>query len=134
MASIHFALGKPNLACYYLKVAIDENKKAVESLQTTETTETKSQPSLHALNKSKHYELMYSLGVGFLYAGQAAKAFDCFIEAVQQYHNEPRLWLRMAECCIICHKPVSLKKKKIYSCYNHLFKTLSFYYIFMIVE
>ncbi|XP_014206690.1 CCR4-NOT transcription complex subunit 10 isoform X2 [Copidosoma floridanum] len=41
----------------------------------------------------------------FKTSGQAAKAFDCFIEAAQQFHNESRLWLRMAECCIICHKP-----------------------------
>ncbi|XP_014206683.1 CCR4-NOT transcription complex subunit 10 isoform X1 [Copidosoma floridanum] len=103
MASIHFALGKPNLASYYLKAAINENKKAVENLQNTDNI--KPQPQLHALIKSKHYELMYSLGVSFLYSGQAAKAFDCFIEAAQQFHNESRLWLRMAECCIICHKP-----------------------------
>ncbi|XP_011494326.1 PREDICTED: CCR4-NOT transcription complex subunit 10-B [Ceratosolen solmsi marchali] len=110
IASLHFALGKPNLACFYLKSALEENKKVVDSIRTESTNNliadlSRSPPPLHALEKNKHYELMYSLGVSFLYTGQATKAFDYFIEAAQQLHNNPRLWLRMAECCIICHKP-----------------------------
>lgn len=66
-----------------------------------------SQP-LYTLGSNKHYELMYSLGVSLLYAGQASKAFDCFTEAAQRFHNHPKLWLRMAECCIFCYKQVNL--------------------------
>jgi CCR4-NOT transcription complex subunit 10 len=113
IASLHFILGKPNLACYYLKAALEENKKAVDSIKIEGTNNfiadlSQSPPPLHALERNKHYELMYSLGVSFLYTGQATKAFDCFIEAAQQLHNNSRLWLRMAECCIVCHKPVSM--------------------------
>lgn len=104
-------MGKPNLACFYLKAALEENKKVVDKVKTDGTNNTmvdSSPPPLHVLGRNKHYELMYSLGVSFLYTGQALKAFDCFIEAVQQLHNNSRLWLRMAECCIVCHKPVSI--------------------------
>lgn len=65
-----------------------------------------SQP-LYTLGGNKHYELMYSLGVSLLYAGKASKAFDCFTEVAQRIYNNPKLLLRMAECCIYNHKYVS---------------------------
>lgn len=107
IASLHFAMGKPNLACFYLKAALEENKKAIDSMKAIENSNNSQLPPLHTLGKNKHYELMYSLGVSLLYSGQPAKAFDCFTEAAQQFHNSARLWLRMAECCILCHKSVS---------------------------
>lgn len=63
---------------------------------------------LCTLGGNKHYELMYSLGVSLLHAGHASLAFDCFMEAAQKLHNNPKLWLRIAECCIYCHKPVNI--------------------------
>ncbi|XP_043686555.1 CCR4-NOT transcription complex subunit 10 [Vespula pensylvanica] len=106
MACIHLAMGKPNLACFYLQKALQENKSAVESVQIKDTDPLSSQ-SLYTLGGNKHYELMYSLGISYLHAGQASKAFDCFTEAAQRLHNSPKLWLRMAECCIYCHKPTN---------------------------
>lgn len=103
MACIHFAMGKPNLACFYLKKALQENKAAVESVEVKDSDPLVSQP-LYTINGNKYYQLMYSLGVALLYAGQAAKAFDSFLEAAQYLHHDPRVWLRMAECCISCQK------------------------------
>lgn len=37
MACIHLAMGKPNLACFYLQKALQENKNAVESVQIKDT-------------------------------------------------------------------------------------------------
>lgn len=110
IASLHFAMGKPNLSSFYLRKALEENKKAVDNGKTESTNNSTADSllPLYALGKNKHYEIMYSLGVSLLYSGQATKAFDCFIEAAQQLHNNPRLWLRMAECCILCHNSVSL--------------------------
>lgn len=103
IACLYLAMGKPNLACFYLQKALHENKCAVESVQVKDTDPLFSQ-SLYTLGGNKHYELMYSLGVSLLHAGQASKAFDCFTEAAQRLHNNPKLWLRMAECCIYNHK------------------------------
>lgn len=103
IACLNLAMGKPNLACLYLQKALHENKCAVESVQVKDTDPLFSQ-SLYTLGGNKHYELMYSLGVSLLHAGQASKAFDCFTEAAQRLHNNPKLWLRMAECCIYNHK------------------------------
>ncbi|XP_067214110.1 CCR4-NOT transcription complex subunit 10 isoform X2 [Linepithema humile] len=103
IACLHLAMGKPNLAAFYLQKALYENKSAMENIQVKDIDPLSSQP-LYTLGGNKHYELMYSLGVSFLHAGQASKAFDCFTEAAQRLHNNPKLWLRMAECCIYSHK------------------------------
>ncbi|XP_046621243.1 CCR4-NOT transcription complex subunit 10-B [Neodiprion virginianus] len=106
MACLHHAMGKPNLACFYLQKALQENKNAVESIQVKDADPFLSQP-LYTLGGNKHYELMYSLGVSLLHARRAAQAFECFTESAQKLHNSPRLWLRMAECCIYSHKPTN---------------------------
>ncbi|XP_048509069.1 CCR4-NOT transcription complex subunit 10 isoform X2 [Athalia rosae] len=106
MACLHHAMGKPNLSCFYLQKALQENKTAVESVHVKDADALSSQP-LYTIGGNRHYELMYSLGVSLLHAGRAAQAFECFTEAAQQLHNSPRLWLRMAECCIYCHKPTN---------------------------
>ncbi|XP_003487077.1 CCR4-NOT transcription complex subunit 10 [Bombus vosnesenskii] len=106
MACLHLAMGKPNLASFYLRKALHENKCALESVQVKDNDPLSSRP-LCTLGGNKHYELMYSLGVSLLHAGHASLAFDCFMEAAQKLHNNPKLWLRIAECCIYCHKPTN---------------------------
>ncbi|CAL7936013.1 unnamed protein product [Xylocopa violacea] len=103
MACLHLAMGKPNLACFYLRKALYENKCSIESVQVKDNDPLSSQP-LYTLGGNRHYELMYSLGVSLLHAGQASVAFECFMEAAQKLHNNPKLWLRIAECCIYNHK------------------------------
>lgn len=106
MACLHLVMGKPNLACFYLRKALHENKCAVESIQSKDSDPLSSQP-LYSLGGNRHYQLMYSLGVSLLHAGQASAAFDCFMEAAQKLHNNPKLWLRVAECCIYYYKPTN---------------------------
>lgn len=63
---------------------------------------------LHCLGMSRHFELMYNMGIQLLHCGKALPAFECLIEAVQIYHINPHLWLRLAECCIIAYREVCL--------------------------
>ncbi|KAL0278505.1 UNVERIFIED_CONTAM: hypothetical protein PYX00_000316 [Menopon gallinae] len=104
MACIHHYMRKPNLACFYLQKAIRENEEAIQSFPSPDPSEPLSNRPLYTLGSNKNTELMYNLGVVLLYAGKPTKAFDCFTEAVQVFHMNPRLWLRMAECCIMAHK------------------------------
>jgi len=62
---------------------------------------------LHTLNSSKKLEIKYNLGIALLHAGEPVLAFDFLTEAVRVYYMNPRLWLRLAECCIMVHKSVS---------------------------
>lgn len=101
---IHHYMGKPNLACFYLQKALQENENALKNLPKVYPAEPNSGRPLYSLGANKKHELMYNLGVVLLHAGKPEKAFDCLIEAVQVFHTNPRLWLRLAECCIMVHK------------------------------
>lgn len=63
-------------------------------------------PSLQTVAISRHYELLYNMGVQLLHCGKIQAAFDCLIQAVQVYQTNPRLWLRLAECCITNYREV----------------------------
>ncbi|XP_076267943.1 CCR4-NOT transcription complex subunit 10 isoform X1 [Rhynchophorus ferrugineus] len=95
---IHHALGKPNLACHYFQKALKED------INLNQNTQKKDDRHLYCMGSSKYHELMYNLGVSLLYAGRAAQAFDCLIICVRRYHRNSRLWLRIAECCMVVHK------------------------------
>lgn len=59
-----------------------------------------------ALQANKRYELLYNCGIQLLHIGRPLAAFECLMEAVQFYHSNPRLWLRLAECCVSANKRV----------------------------
>lgn len=49
-------------------------------------------------------EILYNLGLSKLHLKKSKEAFDCLLVSLRIYHNNPRLWLRIAEACIINHK------------------------------
>ncbi|XP_049485018.1 CCR4-NOT transcription complex subunit 10 isoform X6 [Panthera uncia] len=61
---------------------------------------------------NKRYELLYNCGIQLLHIGRPLAAFECLIEAVQVYHANPRLWLRLAECCIAANKGTAEQETK----------------------
>ncbi|CAH1100955.1 unnamed protein product [Psylliodes chrysocephalus] len=100
MGVIHYAMGKPNLACHYFQTALKEDIRIFQNLQKKDDNE----KPLHTLGGSKYHELMYNLGIALLHAGKPVQAFDSLIIAVRRYHRNSRLWMRIAECCIMVHK------------------------------
>lgn len=50
--------------------------------------------------------MKHNLGVALLHAGRPSQAFDLLVDAVRVFHMNPRLWLRLAECCIMVYKKV----------------------------
>ncbi|XP_035231469.1 CCR4-NOT transcription complex subunit 10-like [Stegodyphus dumicola] len=101
---IHFYMGKPHLGQFYMDKAIQAFDSEIKLV--TDNTESKlnSRP-LHLMSISTRYQLVYNLGMMYLQAQKFKEAFSCFIEVVQAYSSNPRLWLRIAECCIHNHKP-----------------------------
>lgn len=95
----HYAMGKPNLACHYFQTALKED------LAKTQTKESNEKP-LFKIGGSKYHEIVYNLGLALLQAGKPVQAFECLIVAVRRFHRNSRLWLRLAECCIMTHKQV----------------------------
>ncbi|KAK2564689.1 CCR4-NOT transcription complex subunit 10 [Acropora cervicornis] len=57
--------------------------------------------SLVTLGVNRRHEILYNLGIQLLFCGRPGVAFDCLLKAVRVYHTNPRLWLRLAECCIV---------------------------------
>lgn len=90
---VQFRTGKPNLGCFYFS-------KALKGY-----TESRFDNSLSSsFDNRLYYQLLYNLGLQNLYAANYTSAFDCLIEAVRFYPTNPRLWLRIAECCVNRHK------------------------------
>lgn len=117
MGVIHHAMGKPNLACHYFQLALKEDLALTSNLRKDKGLDDK---PLYTLGGSKYHELMYNLGVALLHAKRPIQAFDCLIIAVRRYHRNARLWMRLAECCIMVNKEVSNSKYFIFYNENEL--------------
>lgn len=115
MGCIHFYMGRPNLGCLYFQKALQENESAIKRLIKPDQG-VNGRP-IYTVGANFRYELLYNLGIQLLHAKKPKQAFDCLIEAVQVYQMNPRLWLRLAECCIQLHQhdnevDFRLKEKK----------------------
>ena len=62
---------------------------------------------LAVLGVNCRHTLLYNIGLQQLFLGKPSLAFESLLEAVQVYHSNPRLWLRLAEACIATHCVVS---------------------------
>uniref|UniRef100_A0A671MD90 CCR4-NOT transcription complex subunit 10 n=1 Tax=Sinocyclocheilus anshuiensis TaxID=1608454 RepID=A0A671MD90_9TELE len=110
LGCIHFAMGKHNLGLFYFKKALQENDHVCAQLGDAAKKFTGI--PMCALLANKRYELLYNCGIQLLHIGRPLAAFECLMEAVQVYHSNPRLWLRLAECCITANKGSSEQETK----------------------
>uniref|UniRef100_A0AAY5EX80 CCR4-NOT transcription complex subunit 10 n=1 Tax=Electrophorus electricus TaxID=8005 RepID=A0AAY5EX80_ELEEL len=109
LGCIHFAMGKHNLGIFYFKKALQENDHTCAQLGDAKKF---TGIPMCALLANKRYELLYNCGIQLLHLGRPLAAFECLMEAVQVYHSNPRLWLRLAECCIAANKGSSEQETK----------------------
>ncbi|XP_076801147.1 CCR4-NOT transcription complex subunit 10-like isoform X2 [Clavelina lepadiformis] len=110
LAVLHFGMGKHNIGSFYMQKALQENDAAVSSATKQHHLNNSSGNSRHqqlstakplcVLNLNRRFELAYNYGLQLLYSGNPAAAFDSLLLAVHAFHANPRLWLRLAECCI----------------------------------
>ncbi|CAI5678378.1 unnamed protein product [Oreochromis niloticus] len=114
LGCIHFAMGKHNLGIFYFKKALQENDHTCAQLGDGSNGQSKKFTGIPmcALLANKRYELLYNCGIQLLHIGRPLAAFECLMEAVQVYHFNPRLWLRLAECCISTNKGGSEQESK----------------------
>lgn len=114
LGCIHFAMGKHNLGIFYFKKALQENDHTCAQLGDGSNGQSKKFTGIPmcALLATKRYELLYNCGIQLLHIGRPLAAFECLMEAVQVYHSNPRLWLRLAECCISANKGGSEQESK----------------------
>uniref|UniRef100_A0AAX7UR30 CCR4-NOT transcription complex subunit 10 n=1 Tax=Astatotilapia calliptera TaxID=8154 RepID=A0AAX7UR30_ASTCA len=112
LGCIHFAMGKHNLGIFYFKKALQENDHTCAQLGDGSNAKKFTGIPMCALLANKRYELLYNCGIQLLHIGRPLAAFECLMEAVQVYHFNPRLWLRLAECCISANKGGSEQESK----------------------
>ncbi|XP_051575668.1 CCR4-NOT transcription complex subunit 10 isoform X2 [Myxocyprinus asiaticus] len=115
LGCIHFAMGKHNLGLFYFKKALQENDHTCAQLGDSSNGPAAKKFTgipMCALLANKRYELLYNCGIQLLHLGRPLAAFECLMEAVQVYHSNPRLWLRLAECCITANKGSSEQETK----------------------
>lgn len=109
---IHFYMGKPHLGKFYTKKAIEEfenHVRAVSDQNKLSDSVLNSRP-LHLLSLTTRHQLFYNLGVQCMQGQNFHEAFKYFIEVLRLYYSNPRLWLRLAECCIQIDKPDNMEE------------------------
>ncbi|XP_032225429.2 CCR4-NOT transcription complex subunit 10 isoform X2 [Nematostella vectensis] len=101
LGCIHYQMHKYNLGAFYFRRALEENDKALSLLPHVDKNNPLCGRPLATLRLGQRHEIVYNLGIQLLFSGRPRSAFDCLIQVVQTYHTNPRLWLRLAECCIV---------------------------------
>lgn len=109
LACINSAMGKSTIAAVYFNMALEENTKAMQGLPPAGPNGLVdyNQVPLQSIGTSRFSEFVYNLGTQLLISGQPTQAFPLLVEASHTYHQNPRLWCRLAEACIAKHKNVS---------------------------
>ena len=113
LGCLHFQMQKYNLASFYFRRAIAENEKALALIGTADKSNPLNSRPLCTLSLNCRYHLLYNLGVQMLHDGRPLVAFECLIESVQVYQSNPRLWLRLAECCIMAYQMSPTEEKTV---------------------
>lgn len=98
MGLIHFHVRHYAMAARFFQHAITFDNAALQSIGTV--------PALHCMSTLRRPEILYNLGVAMLHLQRPQDAFECLMVPVRIYHNNPKLWLRLAEACIMVHKQV----------------------------
>lgn len=106
MGIIHFHVRHYAMAVRFFQHSLSFDQVATEAVDDTATTTTSIQ-QLHCVGASKRPEILYNLGVAMLHLQRPKEAFECLLVPLNYYHNNPRLWLRLAEACIMVHNHVS---------------------------
>lgn len=110
---VHFSLRKYSLSTLYLKQSLNETGKFVNKYLphkkdnediNNNTEHDSGKNNLNKLLMNNQHEIMYNLGISLLFNKQPIAAFECLHKSLEQYNQNPRLWLRLAECCIMCYR------------------------------
>lgn len=100
MGLIHFSVKHFALAVRFFQQALIFDQKAIEACKK----EFGHQLPLHCVGATKRQDILYNLGIALLYLQRPRDAFDCLLVPLNVYHKNPKLWLRLAEACIMVHK------------------------------
>ncbi|KAH8382259.1 hypothetical protein KR009_002584 [Drosophila setifemur] len=95
MGVIHLRVRHYAIAAEFFQNALNFDQQLARNLRKS---------SLQTMTSARSSEILYNLGVAMLHLRRPKEAFQCFLVPVKQFHSNPRLWLRMAEACIMEHE------------------------------
>lgn len=115
LALVHYSMHKFNLSCLYLQKSLNENLKFMQKLiENTSDDDYNNNTSTDTINFKVDYlskilmnrqnEILFNMGISYLLSKQPLNAFECLYKLVDVYKSNARLWLRLAECCIMCYR------------------------------
>lgn len=100
MGLIHFHVRHYAMAVRFFQHALTFDQTATENIGVD--------APIHAIGATKRPEILYNLGIAMLHLQRPKEAFECLLVPLNYYHNNPKLWLRLAEACIMVHKQVDI--------------------------
>lgn len=106
---IHFQLKKYEAAKYYFARAIKENEAIYDVAGPN--GKTIREVRLGTFIRDRRMEILYNTGLLHLLSGKPEIAFECFQGSSLMHYKDPRLWLRLAECCVACHAKIIEEKR-----------------------
>lgn len=107
MGLIHFNVRHFALAARFFQKSLKFDQTGCDEVNKS----LKNQLPLYCVGATKRTEILYNLGLSLLHLERPKHAFECFLVPLQSYQNNPRLWLRLAESCIMVHRQM-LKEKE----------------------
>eukprot|EP00929_Paragymnodinium_shiwhaense_P119283 TRINITY_DN91171_c0_g1_i1.p1 TRINITY_DN91171_c0_g1~~TRINITY_DN91171_c0_g1_i1.p1 ORF type:complete len:1053 (+),score=262.09 TRINITY_DN91171_c0_g1_i1:112-3159(+) len=114
LGCIHFMMQKPSLATYYFNMALESEKRLVAMANTRQPAQSSLLGAKLGLVKpgvlaTRHWldrraEMWYNAGLQMLLTEKPQSALQCFENCIPIFRTWPRLWMRLAECCIEVHR------------------------------
>ncbi|KAH8353825.1 hypothetical protein KR084_004529 [Drosophila pseudotakahashii] len=103
MGVIHLRVRHYAIAAKFFQNALNFDQQLARNLR---------QSTLQTMSSARSCEILYNLGVAMLHLRRPKEAFQCFLVPVKQFHSNPRLWLRMAEACIMEHEAKLVEEER----------------------
>lgn len=120
LGCLHFLMRKPGLATMYFQKALQASHSPPRATSETAAKSSdaskpgiflgaKTGPPLPGVLATKHWldrraEVAYNTGMQMLMCERPRVAFQYFEQCVPVFRTWPRLWLRLAECCVEMHR------------------------------
>lgn len=96
MGLVHFSVRHYAMAVRFFQYALNFDSLASEKALAD--------AALVEMSACRRPEILYNLGISMLFLERPQEAFDCLLVPLNYHHNNPRLWLRLAEACIMMHR------------------------------
>ncbi|CAN6449825.1 unnamed protein product [Victoria cruziana] len=98
-----------NLGCIYHQLRKNSTSVFFFSKALDGSLTVRSERPLKVSSQDRSFHIVYNCGLQYLICGKPVVAAQCFRKASPMFHNQPLLWLRLAECSLLALEKGLLK-------------------------